>query len=53
MVPLKSYSAAARQCFWEAELPRPIPDLPDSEQGFEFKSSTSASSADSEKMLNH
>ena len=53
VVPLKSYSATVRQLLWETVLPRIIPALPDSDQGFELKSATSVSLADSEKVLNH
>lgn len=53
VVPLKSYNAAARQLFWETVLPGVIPALLDSDPGFELKSATSASSADSDKLLNY
>lgn len=52
VVPLKSYSATATQLFWETVLPGVIPALLDSELGFELKSATSVSSADSDKLLN-
>lgn len=53
VVPLKSYSAAVGQLLWETVLPGPIPARPGSDQGFEFKSAISVSSADLEKLLNH